>query len=91
MINFMRRQIPLVRPAGNAIRVSVVAGIGDPGLFSLEQVVAGIDDPANKDLIIERSAGIRDAGYSISDLISPWNGQSSDFLTNPARTGFSFT
>jgi hypothetical protein len=47
--------------------------------------------PAEKESIIERGAGITDAGYSISDSISPWNGQSSDFLTNPARTGFSFT
>ena len=36
-------------------------------------------------------ADITNFDYNISDSISPWNGQSSDFLTNPARTGFSFT
>lgn len=38
-------------------------------------VVAGIGDPG------------LEAGYDINDSISPWNGQSSDFFTNPARTG----
>jgi hypothetical protein len=36
-------------------------------------------------------AGIIYASYSISDSISPCNGQSSELLANPARTGFSLT
>jgi hypothetical protein len=35
--------------------------------------------------------GITDAGYSISDSTSLCHGHSSDPITNPARTGFSFT
>jgi len=35
--------------------------------------------------------GITDAGYNMSDSISPCHRQSSALATNPARTGFSFT
>lgn len=56
---------------------SVLAGIGDPGRRGLDYTF--------------ELAGITDFDYNISDSISPWNGQSLDFLTNPARTGFSFT
>jgi hypothetical protein len=52
-----------------------------------QAVVAGIGDPVFPNM--PRPAGIADPSYSANDSISTWNGQSSDFLTNPARTGFS--
>jgi hypothetical protein len=57
-----------------------------------DSVVAGISDPgsAGFDYAFEL-ADILSLAYNISDSISPWNGQSLDSLTNPARTGFSFT
>ena len=60
----------------NPFRGSVVAGIGDPGRTALDYTF--------------ELAEITNSDYNISDSISPWNGQSSDFLTNPARTGLSF-
>jgi hypothetical protein len=58
-------------------------------VMSEQAVVAGIGDPGRAGHVWE--TGIADPGYSANDSISPWNGQSSDFLSNPARTGFSFT
>jgi hypothetical protein len=58
--------------------MGAVAGIGDPGreLRPISQFML---------------AGIIDESYSIRDSISPCQGHSLDFLTNPALTGFSLT
>src|SRR5579884_3106941 len=61
----------------------VVAGIGDPGESPRGRL---IPRPANPP-----PAGIPDAGYSVSNSISPCHGHSPELVTSPARTGFSFT
>jgi len=58
-----------------------------------DEAVAGIGDPGREAEWVTKFslAPITDAGYSISVSISPCHGHSSELLTNPARTGFSFT
>jgi hypothetical protein len=49
----MRCQIRLVHPAGNAFRVAVVAGIGDPGRAGLDYrfKLAGSPMPATNERV----------------------------------------
>jgi hypothetical protein len=53
--------------------------------------VAGIGDPGREECYDKGWPAFTDAGYNISDSTSPCHGHSSGPLTNPARTGFSFT